>query len=250
MTPARVFGLALLVVLLAAPAAVSQVSDQSGQELFEESCASCHGIDGRGGEFGPSLQTAGAAAADFELRTGRMPLHDPDAQTVRKPPAFSEDEIELIVEYVDSLRDGPLDIGAVPIPTVDIESADLSEGQVLYTENCAACHGATGNGGAAGAGALAPSLHLALPLDVAEATIIGPGEMPKFSFDGEERNAVVAYVDFLQKEDAPGGADIGGIGPVPEGFVAWLAGIGTLTTACWFIGSKALGGSKSGGDEE
>jgi quinol---cytochrome-c reductase cytochrome c subunit len=241
MTPARVFGLALLVVLLAAPAAVSQVS---GQDLFEESCASCHGIDGRGSEYGPSLQTAGAAATDFELRTGRMPLQDPDAQTMRKPPAFSADEIELIVAYVDSLAEGPLAIPSVPIPTVDLAGADPSEGQVIYTDNCAACHGATGNGGAAGAGALAPSLHLALPLDVAEATIIGPGEMPKFSFDDDERNAVVAYIRYLQTEDAPGGADIGGIGPVPEGFVAWLVGIGSLTTACWFIGSKTLGGDE------
>ncbi|MEA2447241.1 MAG: ubiquinol-cytochrome c reductase cytochrome c subunit, partial [Actinomycetota bacterium] len=180
MTQARVFGLALLLVLLAAPAAVSQEPEPSGQDLFEESCASCHGIDGRGTEYGPSLQTSGAAAADFELRTGRMPLHDPDAQTVRKPPAFSDDEIDLIVAYLASLADGPLDSAGEPIPTVDLSGVVLSDGQELYTENCAACHGATANGGAAGAGALAPSLHLALPLDVAEATIIGPGEMPRF----------------------------------------------------------------------
>ncbi|MEA2434756.1 MAG: ubiquinol-cytochrome c reductase cytochrome c subunit [Actinomycetota bacterium] len=241
MTPARVFGLALLVVLLAAPAAVSQESEPSGQDLFEESCASCHGIDGRGTEYGPSLQNSGAAAADFELRTGRMPLHDPDAQTVRKPPAFSNDEIDLIVAYVASLAPGPSDSAGEPIPEVDLSGVVLSDGQEIYTENCAACHGATANGGAAGAGALAPSLHLALPLDVAEATIIGPGEMPKFSFDEAERNAVVAYVRYLQTEDAPGGADIGGIGPVPEGFVAWLVGIGSLTVACWLIGSKVLG---------
>jgi ubiquinol-cytochrome c reductase cytochrome c subunit len=241
MTPARVCGLAILVILVAAPAASSQVSGDSevstGERLFQESCASCHGPQGRGTEFGPSLEHSGAAAADFELRTGRMPLHDPGAQAVRKPPAFSTDEIEALVAFVATLDMGDL---AANIPAVSLEGADLSEGQELYTENCAACHGATANGGAAGAGALAPSLHLALPLDVAEATLIGPGEMPKFSFEDSERNAIVAYVTHLQTERPPGGADIGGIGPVPEGFVAWLAGIGTLTLACWFIGSKVV----------
>jgi ubiquinol-cytochrome c reductase cytochrome c subunit len=246
MSAARVFGLAILVVLSGAPAALSQESDPlpNGRELYLESCASCHGPDGRGSDYGPSLEHAGAAAADFELRTGRMPLHDPDAQTMRKPPAFSPEEIALIVGYVASLGDGP------DIPAVDPSAGDLADGQELYTENCAACHGATGNGGAAGAGALAPSLHVATSLDVAEATIIGPGEMPKFTFDDHERDSIAAYIRYLQTEDPPGGADIGGIGPVPEGFVAWVVGIGLLTTACYLIGTKVGGpGTTKGTDE-
>jgi ubiquinol-cytochrome c reductase cytochrome c subunit len=252
MKPARVFGLALLVVLCATPAALSQVLTQGpspestapppagedaedAQDLYAESCASCHGPDGRGTDYGPSLEQAGAAAADFYLRTGRMPLPDPDSQTVRKPPAFSEAEIALLVDYVATLGEGPA------IPSLDPAAGDLSEGQEVYTENCAACHGAAGNGGAAGAGALAPSLHAAAPLDVTEATLIGPGEMPKFAFDERQRNSIVAYVEFLQTADPPGGADIGGVGPVPEGFVAWVVGIGILTTACYFIGTKAMG---------
>ncbi len=46
-----------------------------GESLFREECASCHGFAGEGVDgLGPDLRGAGAAAADFYLRTGRMPL--------------------------------------------------------------------------------------------------------------------------------------------------------------------------------
>ena len=62
---------------------------ERGRELFLTSCSGCHGAEGGGTGDGPSLIGVGAAAADFQLSTGRMPLTDPDAQAVRKPPAFS-----------------------------------------------------------------------------------------------------------------------------------------------------------------
>lgn len=206
--------------------------EPDGRELFLESCASCHGSDGTGTEYGPSLEHAGEAAADFQLRTGRMPLTDPGRQTQRKPAAFDEAEIEALVDHVGELGDGP------EIPLVDAETGDLVEGQILFVDNCAACHGATGNGGAAGVGALAPSLYAASDLDIAEAVITGPGEMPVFDFDEHERDSIARYLGYLQTQDAPGGADIGGIGPVPEGFVGWTVGMLSLGLVCYLIGSR------------
>ncbi len=225
-----VVGAVALVCLASLPAVAQEPPD--GRDLFVESCASCHGIDGSGTEFGPPIQDAGEAAADFQLRTGRMPLADPTDQTTRKPPAFAVDEVEALVDYVGSLGSGP------PIPSVDPAAGDLQMGLQLFVDNCAACHGATANGGAAGVGALAPSLYAAGPLDIAEAVITGPGEMPVFGFDEEERNAVVRYLGYIQDQDPPGGADIGGIGPVPEGFIGWAVGMLALGLACYFIGSR------------
>lgn len=232
--------LVLAGLLAAFPSAAAQESPPSsaaspaaapeGARLFAESCASCHGAGGAGGEFGPSLENAGAAAADFQLRTGRMPLADPGAQTVRKPPAFSPEEIEALVLFVASLGEGP------EVPSVSIAGADISRGQELFVDNCAACHGAIASGGAAGPGALAPSLYRAEPLDIAEAMLTGPGEMPRFNLDTDEINSIAAFVVHLQEQDPPGGADIGGIGPVPEGFVAWALGIPALVGACWLLG--------------
>ena len=223
------FAAAALVYLSGSPG-LAQVPD--GAELYEESCLSCHGPQGAGTEFGPPIADAGEAAVDFQLRTGRMPLSDNNEQTKRKPPAFGDEEIAALVEYVGSLGSGP------EIPDVDPQAGDVSEGQELFVNNCAACHGATANGGAAGVGALAPSLYASEPLDIAEAVITGPGEMPVFDFSEDERDSIVRYLTYLQNEDAPGGADIGGIGPVPEGFIGWAVGMLTLGLVAYLIGSR------------
>jgi ubiquinol-cytochrome c reductase cytochrome c subunit len=203
-----------------------------GRELFLSSCSSCHGADGGGTDLGPSLEEAGAASADFQLSTGRMPLNDPDSPTVRKPPAFSDEEVDALVAYVASLGDGP------EIPDVDAAAGHVSAGQLLFIDNCAACHGATANGGAVGPDALAPSLYEATDVQIGEATLVGPGEMPKFTFDDEELNDIVAFIAELRAEAPPGGADIGGVGPVPEGLIAWGVGVIALTAICFLIGSR------------
>lgn len=208
---------------------VAPLAEQSGdvgvgREVFTARCASCHGADGGGTPNGPSLAGAGAAAVDFELRTGRMPFTGSrGSQAVRKPPAFDDGTIRDLVAYVSLIGQGP----AIPSPRVD--PAVVSAGQRLFIGNCAPCHGATANGGAVGGGALAPPLYRATPVEVAEAMLIGPGQMPIFSgLPDADRNAIVSYVDFLQHAGHPGGFSIGGIGPVPEGFVAWVLGLGLL----------------------
>ena len=168
---------------------------------------------------------------DFQLRTGRMPLADPGVQPQRKPSVFTAAEIAGIVEHVTSL--GP---GGPAIPSFDPASGDLALGQQLFVANCAPCHGATATGGAVGAGALAPSLSLAAPIEIAEAITVGPGEMPVFAFDRHELDSVLAFIDYLEHHPDRGGADIGGVGPVPEGFVAWGLGMGSCIAVALLIG--------------
>src|ERR1700675_870170 len=108
-----------------APRATSRATGDArvsrGHELFLTSCSSCHGADGAGTGQGPTLIGVGAAAADFQLTTGRMPLANPKGQPVRKPRAFTRREIDALVAYVASLGAGP------PIPKVDIHQGNLSE---------------------------------------------------------------------------------------------------------------------------
>ena len=234
---------AVAIALYLSGESVAQIEGEDavdGAQLFADSCSSCHGEDGGGTDNGPSLIDAGEASVHFQLTTGRMPLADPDGQTTRKDPAFDDEQIEALVDHVGNFGRGP------EIPEVDLEGADLSTGQALFIENCAACHGATGAGGAVGNQAFAPSLSAATPTEIAEAMIVGPGQMPRFELSDEQRNDVVNFIVYLRDEPRPGGADIGGIGPVPEGFVAWIAGMGALLLVAFLIGSSRRGAGSAG----
>lgn len=197
----------------------------AGEALFNLNCVSCHGTGGVGTQSGPTLIGVGEAAADFQLQTGRMPLADPQGQAPAKPPAFSEDQIDQLVAYVGSLGIG------TPIPDIDPADGNLAEGGELFRANCAACHGAAAVGGALSYGRYAPSLHDVPEVQIAEAVRVGPGQMPVFDddvFDEDQLNSIVRYVLYLQDPADPGGFSLGRIGPVAEGYVAWVIGIGVV----------------------
>lgn len=206
-----------------------------GAELYAVACTSCHAPDGRGVEGrGPSLEEAGAASADFYLTSGRMPMDDPKGQTQRKPPAYPPEEIEALVAFVTTLGEGPA------IPALDPRNGDLADGQQLYTANCAACHNSAGSGGALGQSIYAPAVTDASLLQVAEATRIGPGAMPVFgpgTLDDEALTSIQRYVGYLKDPVDPGGAPLGRLGPVPEGAVAWVVGVGSLIVIARWLGA-------------
>jgi ubiquinol-cytochrome c reductase cytochrome c subunit len=201
---------------------------------YLNSCASCHGPQGDGTTAGPSLVGVGAASVDFYLRTGRMPLGAPGQRPVRQKPAFSDEEIAGLVEYVAAFGAGP------PIPTVR-GGGDVGAGYRLYTANCAACHAATGAGNVVGGGFAAVGLGNATELEIAEAVIVGPGVMPPFDFTADDRDALTAYIDYLRAAPAPGGAPIGGTGPVAEGLVAVVIGLTGLVLIARSVGSRGSG---------
>ena len=118
---------------------VSAAVTEAGSALYQSQCASCHGLQGQGAQYGPSLIGAGAAAADFYLRTGRMPLSAPGQPVVRRQMVLTDEQVRLLVDVVASMGDGP------EIPQVTA-GGDVSDGSRLYIANCAACHQATGMG--------------------------------------------------------------------------------------------------------
>lgn len=211
----------------------AQVDD--GRLLYLQTCASCHGAAGEGTEYAPSITGSGAAGNDFYMRTGRMPLGRLGSPQWDQPPQLSEEQIDAIVAYTSTLGAGPA------IPEVVADLGNLQRGWQLYVNNCAACHGATGSGGGIGGGIVAPGLGRAEPLTVAEAMIVGPGAMPVFAFAQDDVNAVAAYVEHLRAEPSPGGIPLGGAGPVPEGFIAGLVGVGLLLVVVRWIGRRAEG---------
>jgi ubiquinol-cytochrome c reductase cytochrome c subunit len=210
-------------------------SPADGRILFMRHCSWCHGGIGSGTERAPEIRSDGAAAADFMLSTGRMPLEDPDDRMRRSDSVFDAEQIRAIVAYVADLASGPA------VPEVNPGAGDLALGAELYELNCAACHSTTGIGGALTSGQEAPSLHLTTPTQTAEAMLTGPGAMPVFgseTFDGREVDSIVAYVDYLKDPDRRGGNDLGRLGPWSEGLVAWVIGLGTCLLVIRTIGTR------------
>ncbi|HEX3459917.1 MAG TPA: c-type cytochrome [Acidimicrobiales bacterium] len=209
-----------------------------GQALFDASCASCHASDGSGTSRGPNLQGLGAGTIDFWVSTGRMPLADSSVQPAEKPSRFNRTETLQIAAFVQSQTPGT----GVPVPVVDLSRANLELGGSLFTLNCAACHTITGAGDALAGGAYAPSLHLATPTQIVEAIRSGPGNMPRFGpgnlTDAEVHNIAAYVAGPIQHPDDRGGFGLGGIGPVGEGFVGLLLGVGVLMLVCFWIGDR------------
>jgi ubiquinol-cytochrome c reductase cytochrome c subunit len=218
-------------------AANSDPAIQRGRALFLQGCASCHGLNGEGGTTAPSLLGVGAAAADFQVATGRMPLQDHGPQAPQKHNKYTSDQTEEIAAYVGSLGPGPA------IPTnLNYQSADVAFGGALFRTNCAQCHNFAGSGGALTYGKYAPSLSSATPKEIYEAMITGPESMPVFGdqqITPAQKLAIIDYIRTIKTEPNPGGAGLGRVGPVSETLVAWLVGIGGLVVVTMWIGSKA-----------
>jgi len=223
------------------PALVANQVADVGATLYLQNCASCHGPGGQGSALGPSLVGSGAAGADFYLRTGRMPLGAPGQQPVRQQPVFDDDQIQALVDTVAGFGQGPA------IPQVRL-GGEVNRGWQLYQANCAACHAASGSGNAVGGGAVAVGLGHATSTEVAEAMLIGPGVMPRFLFPEADRDAIVAYVGYLQSAPDPGGAPIGGFGPVAEGFVSVVIGSLLVLLVVRFVGRRSHEGEPDLGD--
>ena len=232
-------GLYSLLAPRPAQAAVATADDvTSGRKLFLANCATCHGINGLGGKIGPSLAGVGAAAVDFQVGTGRMPLAQPGVQASSNQVMFTDQEIASLAAYVATLGAGP----AIPDSTDTAGNGDVAKGNELFKENCAMCHNFAGSGGALTRGKYAPSLGNVSGQYIYEAMATGPESMPVFNdqnLSPADKNDIISYLHYLDKNQNPGGLNLGNLGPVSEGMFVWVVGLGLMIGAAVWLGSKA-----------
>ncbi len=218
--------------------------DALGEALYMENCASCHGAEANGvpangtsGAF-PALVGLGPATIDFWVDSGRMPAKNLRAiEAPRRQPALNPDQALAISAWVNSLSPSYPDI-----PNPNLKNANVAEGAALFALNCAACHTIEGDGDALAFDTFAPSLRNIPAFQVVEAVRTGPANMPRFTgnLSDKEVDDIVKYVTTeIQHPDNPGGFGLGGLGPVAEGFVGLLLGVGILVLICYWIGERS-----------
>ena len=172
------------------------------------------------------------------MSTGRMPAKEVGAENNRGPVKFTEQQIYQIADYVASLGGGP----AIPTAEqVSTEGANTALGSNLFMANCSQCHGFAGDSGALTYGKFAPPLTQSTPTQIYTAMLTGPEAMPVFS-DGalspSAKRDIIAYITETRVEPNPGGFSLGRIGPVTEGLVIWLGGLGFLVLIAMWITAK------------
>jgi len=230
---------------------------EDGRELFIVGCAFCHGQNGEGvltqggDQYGPALTDVGGAAVDFQVGTGRMPMAQPGSQAPRKEVVYTDDEIAALSAYVASLGTGPSipDAAMYDPDTLSDEEYDeyVTRGGQIFLANCTACHNFEGSGGAMPRGGYAPKIRGVDPKHIYEAMLTGPQSMDTFS-DGnippDDKKAVIAYLDTLNEQPGYGGFSFGSLGPVSEGMIAWLVGMGGLVGFAVWIAAHTTRTSK------
>jgi ubiquinol-cytochrome c reductase cytochrome c subunit len=230
--------------IVAEAGAADEAQIARGEQLYNNSCITCHGLNLEGvPDRGPSLIGVGQAAVYFQVATGRMPAADNGAQNHRKPPFFDAEEIADLGAYIQDNGGGP------QVEVTDTgESAtlrnpdDLARGAELYRLNCASCHNFTGKGGALSQGKYAPDLGEATDSEIYAAMLSGPENMPKFSdaqLTPDEKVAIITYIQTAKATMDPGGYGLGGFGPISEGFFAFIVGMGVIVGVMLWMGARA-----------
>lgn len=210
---------------------------EEGGKLFEANCATCHGMGASGTKDGPSLVGVGAAAVDFQVGTGRMPMQMNGPQAPEKPAQFNDEQTHQLSAYVASLGPGP----SIPEAHVLDGQGDAANGGELFRVNCAMCHNAAAAGGALTRGKFAPALGDVSSKHIYEAMVTGPQNMPVFSdanVGPEGKRDIITFLKQIEANGSPGGADLGSLGPVSEGLFVWIAGLGVIIAFTIWLTSR------------
>lgn len=133
---------------IAADPELQQFAEAAGEAAFGDNCRTCHGAGGAGAPGYPVLADDvwiwGGSLADIEhtIRVGVRSAHA-DTRTSQMP-AFGRDRL-LTPAQIGDVTEYVISISAAR-DRLSPNAAAAARGALIYQEQCAACHGATGAG--------------------------------------------------------------------------------------------------------
>jgi predicted CXXCH cytochrome family protein len=154
---------------------------RNGKTLFLQRCAGCHGADAEG-KIGPSIK--GASLDKVMAATDRVNL-------MMDLASLNPADLHAIV---DSL---PAGTPVVALP------GDVSDGTVLFSTNCAGCHGADAGG------LVGPSIRDTNSTSITEAIGRVPMMIAMRSLSADSIDAISNYLSRLGETPTESGADAG-----------------------------------------
>ncbi|MFD1882866.1 cytochrome-c oxidase, cbb3-type subunit III [Paracoccus pacificus] len=129
--------------IMADPALMQRVTE-TGNQLFGDNCAGCHGVNAQGGPGFPSLiDSAWLWGGTFDdiMETIRVGINNDNPDTrVSQMLAFGRDGM-LTRDQIRTVTDYVQNFSGTPAP-----AEKLTEGATIFAENCASCHGDNGTG--------------------------------------------------------------------------------------------------------
>ena len=147
---------------------------------------------------GPSLIGVGAAAVDFQVHTGRMPLARQEAEADDKPAVFTDEEIDQLVAYVQANGGGPTLPDGRPRATATWPRAASCSGSTAPPATPSPARAARSP-----PASTRPACQDATDREIYAAMLTGPENMPVFGdnqLTPEEKRAIITYVQTLNEQ--------------------------------------------------
>ncbi len=180
----------------------------SGERGFQAFCSGCHGLKGEGRNYANlDLRFPAIGSSDFldvatdefiesTIRTGRPGRRMPALGA--SGGSLNENEVKALVAYLRSLRPAPPSLAEV-----NSAKADPGLGESIYRQDCAACHGRSGEG-----------TELGSPLTTSDSKVFGKREalyqaivggvsgtaMPRYrNYDAQTLASLMSYLSTLPR---------------------------------------------------
>lgn len=131
----------------AAPQSESQAMVETGQALFQQNCAFCHGRDAGGGETGPDLTGSKLVAKDVGGDKIGVVIHNGRPAKGMPPFNLSDQDIAALVAFIHhQAHDAETHPGGRRrVDVSDLQTGDAEAGKRYFDGECSTCHSVTGD---------------------------------------------------------------------------------------------------------